>query len=80
MTAPIQPGTCRYCGCTDDREHRLADGDPCCWIDAKRTLCSAPGCIRQAHVDDMNARRRDFLRLSSSRSQRHKNRRRKKAT
>lgn len=32
-----QPGTCRVCGCTDDRACHPA----CSWVDAKHTLCSA---------------------------------------
>lgn len=35
-TAPMGPGTCRVCGCTDER----ACPPTCAWVDAERTLCS----------------------------------------
>lgn len=24
----------------------LANGDPCCWVNAERTVCSNPACIK----------------------------------
>jgi hypothetical protein len=38
------PGTCQQCGCTEERACREPIGGgqfiPCCWANAKRTLCS----------------------------------------
>lgn len=35
-------GTCQICGCTED--HACDDGgEPCCWIDQQRDLCSRCG-------------------------------------
>lgn len=42
----IIPGKCRHCGCTEHNACRLADGDPCGWIDWTRTVCSNPSCVR----------------------------------
>lgn len=39
------PGTCRYCGCTEDD----ACGDGCSWLDNSQTVCDAPAC-EQAHA------------------------------
>lgn len=39
----IIPGTCSVCGCHGDA-CRLTDGDKCCWVNAARTVCSAPRC------------------------------------
>ena len=43
----IAPGTCRHCGCTEDNACILPSGDPCCWLDAGRTVCSRSDCILQ---------------------------------
>lgn len=37
-------GTCRICGCTDDR---ACDG-PCTWTDTTHTLCNNPDCVAKA--------------------------------
>ncbi|MDE2104122.1 MAG: hypothetical protein KGL39_43190 [Patescibacteria group bacterium] len=42
----VQPGVCRHCNCTETNACRLEDGDPCCWTDLQRTVCSNPACIR----------------------------------
>lgn len=39
------PGICRRCGCSEDNPCRLADGEPCCWMDCARTLCNNPSCL-----------------------------------
>lgn len=44
MSIPI-PGKCRHCGCTEDRACTLETGDPCCWVDLDRSVCSRPVCI-----------------------------------
>lgn len=41
-------GTCRYCGCRDDRACVLQPGITCCWIDAGHTVCSSFPCVRKA--------------------------------
>jgi len=45
------PGKCRYCGCTETSPCTLQDGDTCGWHDNARTVCSAPGCVRQYIAD-----------------------------
>ncbi len=61
------PGTCRICGCTEDRacvfvdiagEGSHGERDPervltCWWIDAGKTLCSNPECIAQVPLDEL---------------------------
>ena len=37
---------CRHCKCTETNACILANGDPCCWVDVERTVCSNPSCIR----------------------------------
>jgi hypothetical protein len=59
----VVPGACRYCGCTESNPCTTETGEPCAWFDNDRTVCTAPGCIGQFHVDDWNARRRDFMGL-----------------
>ena len=53
---PVFPGTCRFCGCTDDHACAIvvATEDPdepmvvrCTWIDAGRTVCSNTNCIEK---------------------------------
>jgi len=39
-----QEGTCRICGCTDDR----ACDEPCTWTDTSHTLCNNPDCVAKA--------------------------------
>jgi hypothetical protein len=39
----IQPGTCRFCGCTEDDPCSVPPygaGDTCAWLDAECTVCS----------------------------------------
>ena len=52
-------GTCRVCGCTDEKPCRmLPDPIPiagqnlttCAWADGSRTLCTNPKCLRQARA------------------------------
>ena len=45
MKAPT-PGVCRHCGCDELHACMLATGDPCCWTDSERTVCSQPSCLR----------------------------------
>jgi hypothetical protein len=51
MNAPLEPGVCRYCRCTNETPCMLSTAEPCAWLDAERTVCNAPGCVRQYHVD-----------------------------
>ncbi len=57
----IEPGRCRYCGCSGE-SCKLADGELCCWADAARTVCSGPSCVRQ-----YQARRREAQRAAKPR-------------
>lgn len=41
----IMPGRCRHCRCMESDACVLADGEPCCWIDSTRIVCSNPACI-----------------------------------
>ena len=41
----LEPGTCRFCGCTEQNACRLEDGEACAWADMSRTVCSAPACL-----------------------------------
>jgi hypothetical protein len=50
------PGTCRYCGCTEESPCRLSDGDTCSWINRERNVCSAPGCARRYYATLRTAR------------------------
>ncbi|HEV2133763.1 MAG TPA: hypothetical protein VGR47_05825 [Terracidiphilus sp.] len=43
----LRAGVCRFCGCDDLHPARLANGDACGWIDATRTVCSHPCCMRE---------------------------------
>jgi hypothetical protein len=53
---PAKPGTCRFCGCTDDK---ACEGG-CAWIDETRTVCSSDECCeeleaeREAEDDDFD--------------------------
>lgn len=42
----VAPGTCRYCNCTESNACKLEDGEPCCWVDRTRTVCSNPACVK----------------------------------
>lgn len=46
MSSAAQPGVCRHCECTETNACRLTNGEPCCWIDAERKVCSNPACIQ----------------------------------
>lgn len=43
-----QPGTCRHCGCSEERPCWAcrAHCDECTWADAERTVCSGPACVK----------------------------------
>lgn len=55
----VRAGVCRYCGCgTKSRPSCVIQsgmfGTPpirCSWADATRTLCTAPKCLRRAHLE-----------------------------
>jgi hypothetical protein len=50
----IIPGTCRICGCTEDKP--CIDGEnglPCCWVDAGRTLCDNLQCIARVSIAEL---------------------------
>jgi hypothetical protein len=51
MTAAGVPGQCMYCRCTEDRPCTLPNGDTCGWLNNNRTVCNAPRCIAQNHID-----------------------------
>lgn len=50
----VQPGVCRFCGCTDEHGCVLGGGMAgsfaftCWWVDRLHTFCSAPGCWERA--------------------------------
>jgi hypothetical protein len=46
--ALIVPGTCRYCGCTEEEPCSLcqATKGECAWYDQERTVCAGAGCVR----------------------------------
>lgn len=46
MISIFEPGKCRYCGHTESDPRKLPDGDECSWLNAKRSVCNAPGCQR----------------------------------
>jgi hypothetical protein len=47
MTAiALQPGICRHCKCTEENACILQTGEPCCWMDRERLVCSNPACIK----------------------------------
>lgn len=48
MREPVKTltGICRHCGCSEDSPCRLADGEPCSWIDRTRTVCNNPPCLK----------------------------------
>ncbi len=62
--AYLMPGKCRYCGCTESNACVLQDGDTCSWHDNTRTVCTAPGCVRQFIAD--SRRRRPMRRKKST--------------
>jgi hypothetical protein len=62
--AYLMPGKCRYCGCTESNACVLQDGDTCSWHDNTRTVCTAPGCVRQFIAD--SRRRRPVRRKKST--------------
>lgn len=52
MSAALQPGVCRYCGCTEDNACRTPpSGEPCCWVEDDRTVCSGWNCQRKYRAD-----------------------------
>jgi hypothetical protein len=57
----LRGGVCRVCGCTDGdcRGCILLTGEPCSWIDKKRTLCSA--CVDHLDAADVSLVRADLL-------------------
>ena len=45
----ITPGTCQFCGCTEENACILgADCHGCSWVNRGRTVCSNAACVRQA--------------------------------
>jgi hypothetical protein len=59
MSPPI-PGTCRYCGCTDEHPCDVppyGTGDTCSWLSGTdRTVCSGTPCVIAWHHDQKAAR------------------------
>jgi ParB/RepB/Spo0J family partition protein len=48
--APV-PGTCQYCGCTDDN----ACSGGCSWVNGSQTVCSNPECVAKFEAEnDLN--------------------------
>lgn len=40
-------GVCRFCRCTESNPCSTPPcGEPCAWVDANRTVCSNPSCLR----------------------------------
>lgn len=61
----VQPGTCQYCGCTDERACSTPPcGEPCSWINKERTICSSPHCVISAHENDMRKRRMAMFQMT----------------
>ena len=52
----IVPDRCRYCRCGGE-SCGLPNGEKCCWYDKSRTVCSAPGCVRQYESGRREAQR-----------------------
>jgi hypothetical protein len=41
-------GTCRICGCTDERACYLpGENGTCSWVDGTKTLCNSPYCVNK---------------------------------
>lgn len=63
--ASVQPGTCQYCGCTEEQACNLPPcNEPCNWIDNERTVCSRADCVIRAHEDDMRKRRTSMFQMT----------------
>lgn len=51
MTAAAA-GVCRYCLCTEDNACRTPPcGEPCCWVDSARTVCSNWPCMARYRME-----------------------------
>lgn len=46
-TAPSEPGTCKFCGCTED----AACEGGCAWVDKEQTVCSSDECIEKYNAE-----------------------------
>jgi hypothetical protein len=58
MSALLKSGTCRVCGCTEDRACELVNPEDferytCSWIDIDETLCSNPRCMAVIPIEDL---------------------------
>ena len=51
--AAAKPGTCRFCGCTED----VACEGGCGWVDQDETVCSTPACVAAWKREDKATRR-----------------------
>jgi hypothetical protein len=58
------PGKCRHCGCTEDNACILPTGDPCCWTNEDRNVCSRAACMTQERIRQERARRESTLNRS----------------
>ena len=47
-TAPARRGTCRICGCTENRACILRGGIACSWHDEDHIHCNNPACVATA--------------------------------
>ena len=64
-------GTCRFCGCTEERGCKLWGSSlRCGWVDVRHTCCTAPKCLEQLDVLKPEADR--ALVLSECICRRHK--------
>ena len=46
VTRDWREGVCHFCGIRDEQ----VDGDRIRWYDAKRRICSQPGCVRRFQI------------------------------
>lgn len=51
----IKPGTCRVCGCTEDR---ACEPFSCTWVDPEQTICSV--CVDGIFLEVLEERRRQI--------------------
>jgi len=48
MKTKLTPGTCQFCGCTEENACYVGYGTPCRWVNRGRTVCSNISCVRKA--------------------------------
>jgi hypothetical protein len=50
----VSAGQCRFCHCPGN-DCKLPDGDLCIWLDATRTVCNGPACLRRHFAEEERA-------------------------